>query len=126
MDADKVDAKAASEFIGRLLHGVTAVHMHHLMTRSYAKHMALGELYASLQEKTDTLAEALMGCANIALTFRGGVFALGTDPLANVRALYELVETERAAVGSESHIQNIVDEIASAISSAIYKLQRLS
>ena len=122
---DSVDAKAASEFVARILHGVTMAHMHHLTTDSFSAHMALGELYEGLQDGGDELAEALMGCAGVVLKFNGGPFTLAADPIADVSALYEYVETRRGAVGSESHIQNIVDEVCSTIAKALYKLKRL-
>jgi hypothetical protein len=123
-----VNARAASDYIARLLHGVTMTHMHHLTVMghgSYAAHMALGELYAALQEKTDTLAEEVMGCYDVPLVFSGGTCTITDNPIADVAALYEFVEDERAALGHESHVQNTVDEICSALAKALYKLRRL-
>lgn len=123
-----VNARAASEFIARLLHGVTMAHMHHFQVSgpgAFARHMALGELYDGLQEKTDALAESLMGCADIGLYFSSGQFTITDNPLADVQSLYNFIETGRYAVGTESHIQNQVDEICSVISTALYKLRRL-
>ena len=123
-----VNTRAASEFIARCLHGVTMAHMHHLMVMgqgSFAKHMALGELYEGLQDKTDTLAEALMGCQDMGVVFTGGTFSISDNPIADVAQLYEYVEAQRLAVGYESHLQNIVDEICTVLSSALYKLRRL-
>lgn len=116
----------ASAYIATLLHGVTMAHMHHLMASSYAKHMALGDLYDDLNDKTDALAEAYMGCTGQKLTFTGGSVTLAADPIADVQALYEYAERQRAAMGDESHVQNIVDEVCSVIASALYKLRRLS
>lgn len=120
--------RPASEFIARLLHGVTMAHMHHLTVMghgAYAAHEALGELYEALQGKADELAEAMIGCYDEPLAFSGGQFSLGDNPIADVAALYEYVESERAACGYESHIQNIVDEVCTVLAHALFKLRRL-
>lgn len=117
---------SASGYISTLLHGVTMAHMHHLMTGSYAKHMALGDLYDGLQGAVDGLAEAYMGCTGEKLTFSGSSFTIGSDPIADVQALYSFAEGKRSAMGKESHIQNEVDNVCTVLSSALYKLKRLA
>ena len=122
------DSSAASEFITRLLHGSTMMHMHHLMVTgpgSYAAHTALGA-YGELADLTDGLAEAWIGCTGMTLSFNGGAMQIGTDPKADVKALYEYVESARTAMGNESHIQNEVDGICTLLSSVLYKLNRLA
>ncbi|CAB4161371.1 hypothetical protein UFOVP728_45 [uncultured Caudovirales phage] len=123
-----VNARAASDYIARILHGVTMAHMHHLTVMgpgAYAAHMALGELYSGLQAKADELAEAIIGCYDVPLVFSGGSVTITDNPIADVAALYEYVESERAACGYESHIQNIVDEVCTVLAQALYKLRRL-
>lgn len=123
----------AAEFLTILLHAVTATHMLHLLRKgpkAYARHVALGEVYGGLTGLTDSLAEAYFGCSKGGLiTEYPGIkfpsFDTSTDPLAYVKELYSYVESERDAMGDESHIQNIVDEICSLLSSAIYKLRDL-
>lgn len=127
-ESDSGNAGGASEFIARLLHGSTMIHMHHLMVTgqgSFAKHMAL-DIYNELASLTDGLAEAYIGCTGMPLAFKGGAFTMGSDPVADVKALYEYVETARMAMGTESHIQNEVDSISTLLSSALFKLNRLS
>lgn len=121
----------AAEFLTVLLHGVTATHMLHLLCRgqgSFAKHMALGDLYSGLDDAADKLAEAYFGCASLIEEYPGTKFPTFTtksDPLSYVTQLYEYVEEKREKMGDESHIQNIVDEICSLISTARYKLKEL-
>lgn len=129
MSGGSTDSKGASEFIAKLLHGVTMAHMHHLMVTgpgSFSKHMALGDLYDGLQEAADGLAEAFIGCTGSPLSFSGGNFEMGSDPIADVQKLYDYVETSRMKMGSESHIQNEVDAVCTLLSTALYKLKRLS
>jgi len=43
-----------------------------------------------------------------------------------VQKIYDYVESNRNMMGSESHIQNEIDSICTALSSALFKLNRLS
>ena len=87
MGNSKGDGGSAAEFIAKLLHAATAIHMHHLMVTgpgSYAAHTALG-MYNELVDLADGLAESWMGCTGGSLAFKGGTFELGGDPVAEVR-----------------------------------------
>jgi hypothetical protein len=122
------DTGAASQFVSRLMHGANAIHMHHLMVDgpgSFAKHMALG-VYDDLREAVDSLSESYMGCTGNKLKFTSGSFELAATPLAEVQGIYEYLEKNRSAMGTESHIQNDVDSICSLISTTLYKLTRLA
>jgi hypothetical protein len=124
----KGGSSEASEFITRLLHASTAIHMHHLMVDgpgSYAAHTALG-MYSDLADLADGLAESWMGCTGQKLTFGGGSFAIASSPIAEVQGLYDYVESKRGMMGSESHIQNDIDGICTLLSSTLYKLNRLA
>lgn len=126
--ADTADAGGAAGFIAKLLHAATAIHMHHLMVEgpgSYAAHTALG-MYNDLVDAADGLAESWMGCTGEKLTFSGGTFELGADPIATVRSVYDYVESQRGLMGTESHIQNDIDGICTLLSSTLYKLTRLA
>jgi hypothetical protein len=120
------DSKGAAAFITRLLHGATAVHMHHIAASSFAQHMALGEVYEGLTSAADSLAESYIGCSDQSLAFASGAFELSNDPIAEVQGLYEFVEGNRMMMGMESHIQNEVDGICTLLSSGLYKLKRLA
>lgn len=127
-ESDAGDASSAGEFITRLLHASTAIHMHHLMVDgpgSYAAHTALG-VYNELADLADGLAESWMGCTGQKLKFGGGSFALAASPVAEVSAIYEYVEANRQMMGGESHIQNDIDGICTLLSSTLYKLTRLA
>ena len=119
------DSKAASEFISKLLEAVVIIHKVHLMTTgpgSFAAHTALG-VYSDLDDLTDGLAEAWMGCSGQGLSFAG---VDSKNWPAEVQKIYDYVESNRNMMGSESHIQNEIDSICTALSSALFKLNRLS
>lgn len=127
-ESDKGDASGASEFITRLLHGSTMLHMHHLMVTgpgSFAKHSAL-DVYNELASLTDGLAEAYIGCTGTPLSFGAGSFTVSGDCVSDVKSLYEYVETSRAVMGNESHIQNEIDSVCTLLSSVLFKLNRLA
>lgn len=127
-DDSSTDAGSASAFVSRIMHSANAIHMHHLMVEgpgSFAQHMALG-IYDDLREAVDGLAEAYMGCTGNKLKFSGGSFELAATPLEELNSIYEYLEQNRSAMGSESHIQNEVDAICSLVSTTIYKLTRLA
>lgn len=128
---DKKGTPDAAEFVAMLLHAVTATHMLHLLRKgpkAYARHIALGELYDGLSDLTDKLAEAYFGCYEFITEYpsiKFPSFDTDTDPVGYVKDLYEYAEDKRKAMGDESHIQNIVDEICSLLATAHYKLRDL-
>ena len=124
-DMGKPDSSGASEYIAKLLHGVTVAHMHHLTTDSYSKHKALGSLYEELGDKVDDLAEAFIGCTGQTLKFGSGQFELGSDPIADVEKLYKYAEENKLLAGTESHLQNQVDEICHLLATTLYKMRQL-
>lgn len=116
------------DFISKLLHGVTAAHMLHLLTKgpgSYAKHKALGSLYDELGDLTDSLAEECFGVHGVPPTFPTEKFICPKEPVSFVSELYDYVTKNRKQMGDESHIQNTVDSILSLLATTKYKLENL-
>jgi DNA-binding ferritin-like protein len=126
MGDDKSDSGAATQFIEKLLMAVHTIHQAHLMVTgpgSFAAHEALGETYSALDNGLDELAESYMGCKYTGLEFKGAdVSTYGAE----VRKIYDYVEANRAMMGTESHIQNKVDEILEGLSRSLFKLDRLA
>jgi DNA-binding ferritin-like protein len=126
MTDDTADPGQATRFVARILDAVTAIHKVHLMTTgpgSFAAHEALGEAYDDLQEGADNLAESFMGCNETPLAFPGiDASRWSTE----VRAIYEFVEENRAMMGNESHIQNLVDDVLDKLARQLFKLDRLA
>lgn len=119
----------SADFISKLLHGVTAAHMLHLMAKgpgSYAAHKALGALYEGLEEQADSLAEECMGVHGIIESFPSEKFSAPKNPVSFVEELYRYVTDNRDKVGQESHLQNTVDGILSLLASTLYKLRNLA
>jgi DNA-binding ferritin-like protein len=96
-------------------------HREHLLTRSYAQHMALGDFYEGAREKVDAITEAYI--------------ALGMDlpsdpagsPLKQLEDSYVKLESMKEDICKEiCTLENLYDELTAVYLSAIYKLKRLS
>ena len=53
-------ADIISDYAMCLLHSVTAAHVHHWNTESYAQHQALGTFYDELSDLADSFVEAVL------------------------------------------------------------------
>ena len=120
-------ADILSDYAMCLLHGVTAAHVHHWNTESYAQHQALGEFYEKLSDLSDTFVEATLLEKGKIISSEKALF-LGENGLAVVRYVYAETEANRKAPGfpQASEVQNIVDEIAALCRHTEYLLNRLS
>jgi DNA-binding ferritin-like protein len=126
MEGETSDSSAAAQFIEKLLVAVDSIHKVHLMTTgpgSFAAHEALGDTYSALEDGLDDLAESYMGCQKVGMEFAGVDVS---NYSAEVRKIYDYVEANRLMMGTESHIQNKVDEILDGLSRSLFKLDRLA
>lgn len=48
------------------------------------------------------------------------------DPIAFVKGVYDQLSAGRMAFGTDTHLQNSVDEICSLLASTLYKLKNLA
>jgi len=99
-----------------LLKTAARAHLWHLGTKSYAQHVALGELYEYLHDAADKLAESSMGDG------------LTMDEPSIPTVLKELdgICKELRSIPGEPWLQNIAQEIDGAIYKYQYKLRNLS
>lgn len=114
--------KQAAKFAMTLLNAATVAHILHLQTSSYAAHMALGDLYEALPGLVDDVVEAYQGKYGVISSYPT-TFEMSKDPIAFITDLSSFVATYRDFC-EDSEIQNSIDNIASAIDSAMYKLKR--
>ena len=120
-------ADILSDYAMCLLHGVTAAHVHHWNTDSYAQHQALGEFYEKLSDLADTFVEATLLEKGKIISSEKALF-LGENGLELVRYIYTETYKYRHAPGFTqlSEVQNIVDEIAALCRHTEFLLNRLS
>lgn len=117
-----------ADFVGHLFLARDVAHSVHLNTRSYAKHMALGDFYDKIVDLADSFAEAYQGRHGLVgpITLQsakknGNIVEFLSDSLAEIEAnRYKVCEEK------DSAIQNIIDEIVGLYLSTLYKLKFLA
>lgn len=117
-----------ADFVGHLFLARDVAHSVHLNTRSYAKHMALGDFYDKIVDLADSFAEAYQGRHGLVgpITLQsakknGNIVEFLSDSLAEIEAnRYKVCEEKDTA------IQNIIDEIVGLYLSTLYKLKFLA
>ena len=124
---NEAQSDVISDYAICLLHGVTAAHIHHWNTASYAQHQALGTFYDELSDLADSFVEAVLLEKGKIISSQKALF-LGENGLALVKYVYAETEANRKAPGfpQASEVQNIVDEIAALCRHTEFLLNRLS
>lgn len=122
----QADAVMAN-LMGQLMKARNVAHMWHWKVKSFAMHLALGELYDKLSDMMDELMEMYMG--------RYGTDAhvpLGEpnsfseqDPLEFVRQLDDFLAQQEQVIPQDGFIVNKYQEIQAMVSAVRYKLENL-
>ena len=118
------------EFISYLMVCRNVLHAMHLKTQgqgSYATHKALNELYDSLVDHIDSIAEAYIGYYGklLNLKFETGNEYLNMKPVDYVAEILKHVEQCKSKYQDNSMILNEIDNLVKDLSSAHYKLKFL-
>lgn len=61
VDIDNGSKQSLENLVVSVLSFVEQTHLYHILTKSYAEHMAIGEFYAGIQADADALAESYIG-----------------------------------------------------------------
>lgn len=118
------DMNEVGDFIGRLLMSAPILHMLHLQTDSYAKHIALGDLYESLPDDVDLVIEEFQGCYGIVQSYNTYV-AYTANPVIFVEDLLTFTKKHRDCMGPSSSINSSIDIVVTSIAKTLYKLKNL-
>ena len=113
------------ELILRCLHARTNAHELHLLSPTYAKHIALNEFYESITDPVDSIAEMMQDEKDIDFpTLR---YTYIDDPVKLIKGLRDWVKENRydAASPDETEVQNVIDEIVALCRTTLYKLRKL-
>lgn len=116
--------KQAGKFALEIMNAATVAHILHLQSRSYAQHMALGELYEALPGLIDSVVEAYQGKYGI-IDYPTAQVKAAKDPVGFVQDLSSFIATYRDFC-EDSEIQNLIDEVADQVDSTMYKLKFLA
>lgn len=102
-------------------------HRAHLATRSFSQHMALDHFYKELPELIDQIAEASQGRFGLLDIPRIQEEVDVTKPTEVLKHHLEIIEGVRQeAVGDDSALQNLIDEVVELYLGVLYKLQFLN
>jgi len=120
--------QAAAAIVAVLFTSRDHAHRAHLLTKSSAQHVALGEFYDAVVDLADSLAEVRMG------TY-GAFTEIPVEPPARgaidaaLEAHLNKIEDLRAAFGGKAcdrPIENLLDEVGALFAQTLYKLRNLS
>lgn len=115
-----------AKLISDLFFSRTQAHIFHLQTQSFAQHKALEDYYTSIVDLIDTLVETYQGTNPVIKIYSNdGKFSYTTTPIEYFEELLKNVNTNRSSFGTDTDLQNILDEIVSEIKHVLYKLKNL-
>jgi hypothetical protein len=112
--------------ISQLFAARDTAHLLHLKSRSFAKHLALNDLYDALLEAADSIAEVYQGKYGI-MNIPNPMFAQEeSDPIMFVQKLATWVESVKGTFNPvDTHLLNEWDSLISVVYRAKYKLENL-
>lgn len=107
----------------------TQTHIYHLLTKSYAEHMAIGEFYESLEASIDSIAESLIGL-DIELNDQNYasnlIFGYNKNTMINQIKSFRSVVSDligRTDSNTVMDIQDMLIAVQKTIDTLLYKLQ---
>lgn len=127
MKDKKGNNKIAAIFFSELFAATTQTHMFHLMTNSYADHMALATFYDGMPDLIDSLAETYQAHYGLIKQYPTNISLTNNyDPIGYLTNLKEFIESNKEKVCTKSNFINQVDMVFDLIDSALYKLKNLT
>ena len=124
-------AQETAQVVTALMNAATSLHKLHLQVSgvgSFAQHSALNELYNTMHEHADKLAEGFQGASETLLKYENDAPVVLNNVKEAIIYLKELTEevTELQSIMPYSEIVNNLDLVKDSINSAKYKLIFLS
>jgi DNA-binding ferritin-like protein len=113
--------------IRNLLMAQRCAHVHHWKTKSFAMHLALGELYEKLTDFADDLAEMYMGKygQDLNISQSDPNHFSEQDPLEFIKQLFTVLEQLEGSVPKDGFLVNKYQELLAEVSRIKYKLENL-
>lgn len=114
-----------NQFISKALNTVQYIHFCHLTESSFARHIALGELYEGLPELVDTFAEACLSYP-ITLTYLQPIAY--SDAESSIKQLLDSAHDLHKVLEKLEYfgIINQLEDIITHLQRTMYKLKRLA
>ncbi len=115
-----------NELLSFLLVVRNHAHVLHWKTRSFARHLALGELYDGISELVDELAEIHMGLSATTVSPQPFSHPLSDDPIEFITTLNSHLMSSAKVTEYHDGLKNKYDELLSLVAKTKYKLEKLS
>jgi DNA-binding ferritin-like protein len=117
-----------SNLLTKLMLARNVAHMWHWKVKSFALHMALGELYDGLTEMMDDIAEMYMGtygqdAFHVEISQPNGFSE--QDPLEFVNQLNAFLHDQHDRIPQDGFIVNKYEELQAMVSKIKYKMENL-
>jgi DNA-binding ferritin-like protein len=127
VNTNKEDDIQINNMLRTLLAAQQCAHVHHWKVKSFSLHMALGELYNTLTELADELAEMYMGLtgADVNLEQSDSNYFHQENPIDFVNQLQEVLKDMYIAVTPYSPLLNKYEELIGKIAAIKYKMTNL-
>lgn len=113
-----------AELFARCRAASTAAHFAHLLTPSYAQHVALNTFYEDIIGFADAFAETFIGRYGKFEAFPN-VKESATDGLTIIGNLTKWIDSNRAVISEFSEIQNEIDNIVNLCNKTAFLLREL-
>lgn len=117
-----------ANLMGQLMKARSVAHMWHWKVKSFALHMALGELYEGLTDMMDQLMEMYMGKygteAHVPMSDPNAFSE--QDPLEFIRQLDDFLASQESRIPQDGFLVNKYQELQGMVSTVKYKMENLS
>lgn len=113
------------QLVSRVFAIRNAAHVAHWATRIYARHVALGDFYDGVVDKTDAIVEAYQGLFGLIKEVPALHYPKG-DILKRIGEDARWIEDNRDAISKEHCVlENLLDDLGALYSTTYYKLKFL-
>lgn len=118
---------AVNNLLRNLMMAQRCAHVHHWQTKSFAQHMALGDLYEQLTEFADELAELYMGMTGqtVAPEQSDPNHFSQQDAVEFIRQLHDVLADLKNGLPQDGQFINKFEELQAAVDKVKYKLEQL-
>lgn len=125
-DKSPKNEKVICDLISKVFTTRNLLHFSHWNTKSFASHMALGDLYDQIVEDIDEIVETFQGKYGLIDELHTNAAALPSDIVSHVKNEAKWVEKNRSKIaGGDTAIENLVDTLVGHYHKTVYKLENL-
>lgn len=118
--------KTIKQLIAKVFSSRNAFHFAHWKTKSYAEHIAIGDLYDAIVDKIDEIVEVYQGKYGLLKNVSCPNAVAPANLVAHVKAEAKWIDDNRDTITNDCEaISAIIDELEACYLKAIYKLENL-